>query len=213
MIERILSVIFPNRCPYCGKIIKFGLTECEECYYELDKTPKISHTDAGITCISPFFYDSRVRRSILNYKFKGISFNAKSYAKAICSAIESTGTADDFDIITFVPLSKLRENERGFNQSRKVAEMVGEYFDKPCRTLLEKTKNNKNQHDLNLQQRRENVRGVYSICKKADIKAKRILLIDDIVTTGNTMAECCNVLRAEGAGSIMCMSIAAATLD
>lgn len=213
MIERILSIIFPNRCPYCDRIIKFGLTECEECFDELDKTPSISHTDAGITCISAFRYDSRVRQSILNYKFKGVSFNAKSYVKALCSAIEDVGIEDDFDIITFVPLTKRRENERGFNQSRKVAEMVGEYFGKPCSALLEKTRNNKNQHDLNLQQRRENVKGVYGICKKADVGGMRILLIDDIVTTGNTMAECCNVLRAGGAENIICMSVATAVQD
>ncbi len=213
MIERIISVIFPNRCPYCNKIIGSGLTECGECFKELDKTPKISHTDAGIICISPFFYDSKVRQSILKYKFRGVAFNARSYAKAMCSAVESAGIKDDFDIITFVPLSKSRERERGFNQSEKVAEIVGEFFNKPCRALLVKTKNNKNQHDLNLVERRENVRGVYSVCKNEDVSGMRILLIDDIVTTGNTLSECLNVLKDSGAENVICMSIATATLD
>ena len=213
MIERIISVIFPNRCPYCNKIIGSGLTECEDCFKELCKTPKISHTDAGIICISPFFYDSKVRQSILKYKFRGVAFNARSYAKAMCSAVESAGIKDDFDIITFVPLSKSRERERGFNQSRKVAEIVADCLNKPCRALLEKTKNNKNQHDLNLIERRENVKGVYSVCKNEDVKGMRILLIDDIVTTGNTMSECCNVLKDNGAENVICMSIATATLD
>lgn len=213
MIERILTVIFPNKCPYCGRIIKFGLTECEECFDELDMTPKIIHTEAGITCISALVYDSKVRRSLLNYKFKGILFNAKSYAKVICGIIENMGITDDFDVITFVPLSKLGENERGFNQAKAISEIVGEYLNKPCICLLKKTRDNKKQHELNLQQRRENVKGVYAVCKNQELQGKRILLIDDIVTTGNTLAECCKVLQENGAGNVICIAAASGKSD
>ena len=209
-LEFALSFFFPNKCPYCRKTIKFDMTECEECFGNFPKVPKKVMTPAGIPCIAPFAYEAKVRSSIIDFKFHGNSFNAKSYAKALCQVIECENIADKFDIITFVPLSKIRKNERGFNQSALVAEYVGKYFGKPVKPLLEKIRQNKNQHDLSFSERVQNVEGIYKPLNKELIKDKSVLLTDDIATTGNTLAECCKVLKECGASNIICMTIAIA---
>ena len=176
----------------------------------MPKVPKNVVTSVGIRCIAPFAYESKIRNSMIDFKFKGISFNAKSYAKALCRTIEYYGISDKFDTITFVPLSKIRKNERGFNQSETVAKLVGESLAKPVMPLLIKIRQNKNQHDLDFAERVENVKGIYMPQNTEYIKGKNILLVDDIATTGNTLAECCRVLRENGADNIICIAVAIA---
>ena len=207
-VNLILSMLFPNRCPYCKKIIQYGMTECEDCLQELYGTPRKTVTSAGIPCIAPFAYQAKVRDSLIDFKFRGNAFNARSYAKAVCHAIEYYELLDDFDIITFVPLSKERRHERGFDQSELTAKYVGELLHKQSKALLQKTRQNKNQHDLNLSERIMNVKGVYAAVNTEFIKNRNILLMDDIATTGNTLAECCRILKENGAGNIICAAIA-----
>ena len=207
-VNFVLSMFFPSRCPYCKKIIHHGMTECEDCFKELYGIPKKTVTHAGISCMAPFAYQAKVRDSLIDFKFNGNSFNAGSYAKAICHAIEYCNITDKFDIITFVPISKKRKNERGFDQSELTAEYVGELLGKKVKTLLKKTRQNKNQHDLNLHERTQNVKGVYTALNTECIEHQNILLIDDIATTGNTLSECCRILKENGAGHVICMTIA-----
>lgn len=207
-VNFVLSMFFPDRCPYCKKVIRYGMTECEDCLEELYGTPRKIVTFAGIPCIAPFAYQAKVRDSLIDFKFRGNAFNAKSYAKAVCHAVEYYGLHDEFDIITFVPLSQKRKNERGFDQSELTAQYIGELLDKKVKVLLQKTRQNKNQHDLNLSERILNVKGVYAAVNTELIKNRNILLIDDIATTGNTLAECCRILKENGAGNIICAAIA-----
>lgn len=204
----ILSLFFTNKCPYCRKVISYGMTECEDCFRELCGIPKKAVTSSGISCTAPFAYDSKVRESIIDFKFGRNSFNAKSYAKAICRVIEYCDMLDDFDVITFVPLSKKRRNERGFDQSELTARYVGSILGKKVKALLIKARQNKNQYELNLSERIENVKGVYKPVNRDLIENENILIIDDIFTTGNTLAECCRILKENGAKSIICMTIA-----
>lgn len=209
-IDFMLSAFFPNKCPYCKKNIKPDMTECPECLEKMPTVPKKAMTSAGIPCMAPFSYDGEVRNSIIDFKFNSIAFNAESYAKRLCFTIEYYHILDEFDIITFVPLSKIRKNERGFNQSETVAKLVGESLDKPVMPLLKKIRQNKNQHDLNFAERIENVKGIYMPVHAEYAKGKNILLIDDIATTGNTLSECCRVLHESGANNIICIAIAIA---
>lgn len=208
MIDVILSVFFPNRCPYCRKLLKVNMTECDDCRNAFPTYPKRVITTAGIECIAPFAYEAKVRDSILSYKFRGVSFNAKSYIKAMCHTIEYFDMQDSFETVTFVPLTAARKRERGFNQSELIAKGIAEYFHKQSDTLLKKIKHNRNQHDLNAEERKLNVKGVYDVSHEEKVKDRKILLIDDIATTGNTLLECCHILKSGGAENIICMTIA-----
>lgn len=208
MIDFILSLFFPDKCPYCNKILKLKMTECDSCRESFPQYPETKLIPSGEECVAPFIYDSAVRNSIIKYKFKGEKFNAKSYVKAISLAIEKSGYSGSFDVVTYVPVTVRRMKERGFNQSEVLAEGIAVHFEKKYERLLKKIKDNRNQHELSSKEREKNIIGVYRAVNSEKIKGKRILLVDDIVTTGYTLSECCKVLKESGAQSVVCVAIA-----
>lgn len=208
MIDFILSLFFPNKCPYCSKVITRKLNECNDCRLQFPKNSRTKILPSGEICIAPFVYDSNVRQAIINYKFNGLRNNSKSFSNALYNAVETKYKDIDFSVVCCVPLSKERLNERGFNQSETVARNIAKRFNKPYENLIIKIKNNKEQHSLSAEERVKNVIGVYSVTDKEKVKNKTILLIDDILTTGNTLSECCKILKESDAKKVICASIA-----
>lgn len=210
MIDFIISLFFPAKCPYCSAAIGRKLTECTVCRGQFPKYPQIKHLPSGEICAAPFLYDSTVRQAIVNYKFYSKKYNAGSFSSAICGTVESVYKITDFDVVCCVPLSKERRKQRGFNQSEIIAVNVSLYFSKPFENLLCKTVNNKEQHKLSAEDRAKNVIGVYSVTDLKKVNGRKILLIDDVATTGNTLAECCRVLKSGGAEMVICAVVAIA---
>lgn len=101
-----------------------------------------------------------------------------------------------YDTIIPVPISKKRLNERGYNQSylisNEIAKKVGLCLERNC---LIKTKNIIEQSKLNKEQREQNIQGVYKLKNKKRLDNKKIILFDDIYTTGSTVNECCKILK------------------
>lgn len=186
------------------------MNECISCKLQFPKYPRIEPLPSGEICVAPFVYDSMVRQAIIGYKFQGKKQNAKSFSDAVCSSIEKVYKDMNFEVVSSVPLSAERYKKRGFNQSEIIARNVAKYFEKPFENLIVKTKNNIEQHSLSADKRAENVRGVYSATDTEKIKGRKILLIDDVATTGNTLAECCRVLKDNGAERILCAAVAIA---
>ena len=209
-MDFILSLFFPPKCPYCLKSISRGLAECPVCRAGFPKYPKIEPIPSGEICVAPFYYDMAVRKAIVNFKFNGKKFNAKSLSLAVSSAVEKVYKDMDFELVASVPLSVERQRERGFNQSEIIAKNVAKHFGKPYIPLLKKTRNNPEQHKLSSKEREKNVIGVYSVIDSERVKGKKILLVDDVATTGNTLAECCRMLKKSGADRILCAAIAIA---
>ncbi len=213
MIEFILSLIFPPKCPYCSKAIGRNMTECNACRSQFPHYPTITYLKSGEICASPFVYESTVREAVISYKFYGRKFNAESFSLQLIKTVELAFEGIDFDIVMCVPLSKKRMRERGFNQSEIIARRLAEYFKKPFDDSLIKLKDNHEQHKLSAREREINVKGVYGISDNSRIKGKSILIADDIITTGNTIAECSRVLKENGAREVYCVSIACASMD
>ena len=104
-----------------------------------------------------------------------------------------------YDIIIIVPISKKRKKERGYNQSELIAKEISRIIDaKIVPNILYKIKNTVPQSSLNKKQREENAKGAYKARDCQKIRNKKILLVDDIYTTGNTINECAKVLVQEG---------------
>ena len=104
-----------------------------------------------------------------------------------------------YDIIVIVPISKQRKKERGYNQSELIAREISKITKVPiAQKILYKTKNNVPQSSLNKKQREENAKGVYKAKNTQKVINKKILLIDDIYTTGNTLNECAYALKQIG---------------
>ena len=219
LLKRILNnvacLFFPNPCVNCGKVAginKFLCRRCKDkpiyigrysvcrtCYEPLDKTlsfcPKCLSNkpkyDRLIACVN---YSGGIKRMLTRFKFYDRPDFCDSFALMIYKRLlflEQT----DFDVIIPIPMSKERFLSRGYNQSELIARRLSELLGVPLETeVLLKVKNTERQSRLPMDKREANIRGAFALYNKERIFQKRVLLIDDIVTTGATMREASRVL-------------------
>ena len=189
-VLRLLDgLLFPDagRCPVCGAECAFGI--CPDCSARLDHLRLEGRT--GV-----FRYDDIVRGMVLRYKFEGEKYLCGVMARLMLPAISDT----DADMMTFVPVHKKRRRERGYDQSALLARELSELTGIPCARLINKDVHTRPQSTLSMEERLLNAAGKYSLAGKKDIRGKRVIVADDVLTTGATMRECCALL--EGAGAI-----------
>lgn len=158
---------------------------------------------------APFSYSDTYRKKLLKFKFKG----AKSLGLYFSLLMAETAVKFDrsFDIISYVPMTKKAVRKRGYNQSEILARGLSRYIGIPVVKAINKTKNNLPQRTLDSKQRKENVKGAFSVC--TEIKGKSVLLVDDIITTGSTISECAGILYDAGASSVYGICAADAEFD
>ena len=139
--EKLLDLLFPPRCPFCRALLRDNEELlCRRCRQTLPWTPEAAqkqsfrHVEA---CVSPLYYEGDVRRSLLRYKFGGLSVYAPKYAELMCACIERNGLS--FDLISWAPLGPKRLRKRGYDQAKLLAQEISKRFGVPCAQLLEKT--------------------------------------------------------------------------
>lgn len=210
---RVLDLLFPPRCLFCSALLPEGSESlCPACAAkegELARTLRRKGADFTL-CVSPLVYDGPVREGILRYKFSGSRSKARGFALYLARTVaEELG--GQFDAVTYVPTHPLRVFSRGFDQSRLLARELCRIWQLQPETLLKKRRHNRANSSLqDAAQRRANVLGAYLPVAQERIRGRRILLIDDIVTTGSTLSECARVLRDAGAAAVCCATLAAA---
>lgn len=186
ILEKALNLFFPIKCGVCGKI---GLPICKEC------EEKIKQYEINLVQKDKFFiykYQDIIRNLLLNYKFNDASYLANSFAYLIKNNKKIYSILKSYDIIIPVPLHKKRMNERGYNQTELIAKKLEIPIETKC---LIKTKNIKPQSTKTAKQRQIDIKNVFAIQNVDKIKNKKILLLDDIYTTGSTANECIKTLR------------------
>lgn len=214
--EKLLDLLFPPRCPFCRAILKdHEKLLCSACGRKLPWVPetaqkqKLRHVEC---CVSPLYYEGDVRRSLLRYKFGGMSVYAPKYAALMRGCIEAGGL--DFDLITWVPLGRKRLRKRGYDQAKLLALALCSALETPCTQLLVKTTDNPPQSGTgSAEKRKANVSGVYRAADPQLIRGRHILIVDDIVTTGATLSECAGELKASGAKSVCAAALARSRFD
>lgn len=195
--DKIINLIFPNVCGICGKISENSL--CKKCEntlkkYIIIKQEEIQNRNYN-ELISYFNYNGIIRNNILNYKFKEKPFLAKTFVKFLSKQKKAFEIIKTYDKIVPVPISRKRFKERGYNQSQLIAKEISKYTQiEIAENCLYKTKNIIEQSKLNKEERIKNVQGVYELKNMQILESKKILLIDDIYTTGSTVNECCKTL-------------------
>jgi len=211
VFKRFLEILFPSKCVLCGKLLEKQETDlCKNCRVngpDCEKaTAKLRFLDSWTAV---WYYDEKVRGCIHRYKFG----NARSYADCYGRLLAMKLSRQDieFDILTWVPISFLRRLKRGYDQSQLLAEAVGrELGVKPVR-VLKKIRNNPPQSGfVGEARRRANVLGAYRVTDPDMLKNKRVLLLDDVITTGATAGECARVILTVGAKEVHCGAVAAA---
>ena len=204
----VLDLLFPPKCPFCGRVLEqAGI--CAACEKELPWTEE-RETErklaGGVRCAAPLWYEGKAREGLLRLKFHGSAAAAVPLGEVVarCAAERFGG---EFDTVTWVPVSRKRLKKRSYDQSERLACQACRLWDtKPVR-LLTKPQDNPAQSGIrDAAARRANVLGAYEAV--GEITGKRILLVDDICTTGATLNECVRVLKDAGAESVMCVAAA-----
>lgn len=209
---KLLDLLYPPHCVFCGSALPAGEAVCGDCKRSIFCVNTVRRMNLGgkgkdILCMAPYLYRDQVRSSIKAFKFHGHKEFAGFYAESIAAQLK-TEPGFCADIVTAVPISKNRMAERGYNQSELIAKELAGCLHLPYCECLKKIKENKIQHTLKQDQRFENVRGVYAPVHTEMVEGKTVLLIDDIVTTGATLLECCRMLLIAGAETVVCAAVA-----
>lgn len=196
--------LFPTRCPYCNKVIHNYEPACPECRRHFPEFSYKSYAIGGYSCAAPFPYTGNYAKAVRRLKFHNHGDLAKPLAAQIVLAVLEIYHDCRFDLITCVPMHKKDLRTRGYNQAELLARECAELMSLPYVNTLEKIKRNQPQHQTSGKERFKNVRGVFRLTDQVSLRGKRVLLIDDIITTGNTLGECARILSKEKCAEINC---------
>ena len=215
MKEQILRLLFPPKCVLCKKVLTEEETDlCKDCRLSQPEFPggkiKLSFL-AHWTGL--WYYKENVRLSILRYKFYGRRSYAQSYGRLLAMKLQRDGW-DDTDVLTWIPISARRKRTRGFDQVQVLGTVVARELGIPLVPTLRKIRHTKPQSTMgSAAHRRANIFGAYEVIDPELVRGKRILLLDDIVTTGTTASECARMLLTAGAKEVNLATLAVASIE
>ena len=216
-----MSYIYPDKCMFCGVPVGDGKVACKECF---ETIPYIS----GDTCercgtekeycnckvgdfafkqnVSVFYFENSIKKMVYRFKFYKLPQIASVMADFMAKQVSVKYKDITFDLVTFVPVSPLKRVFRGYDQSKLLAKAVAERLGLPMEKTLSRKVFSRSQKYRKGKERRNNVRGKFKASQP--LNAKRVLIIDDIMTTGSTLSECARVLKREGVKEVFCSTFA-----
>jgi len=204
--------ITPPLCPLCGQPQE-NAQVCSRCTSILSERSSHPPID-GIRSLA--YLEGPLRRAVYGLKYDHIRELAEPLGDMLANYYQTTPLPTD--VIIPVPLHRRRQRERGYNQSALLAQHLGSATEIPVRCdLLQRHRYTRSQTRLTAQQRSRNVKGAFSCAKQPDlakaISGKKVLLIDDVATTGATLRACAQALRNQGARSVWALTVARAAPD
>ncbi|MDL1970268.1 MAG: ComF family protein [Candidatus Desulfofervidaceae bacterium] len=232
IVPRLLDVFFPCLCAGCGTPVEASRLFCAECEADLAMVTAPFCQICGCPFTSPqgdehicgeclqqppffkaarsvFIYKEPIKRAIIQFKFLGCTALAELFAKVIITNLDGFIKQIAPDIVIPVPLHLSRLRERGYNQCLLLAKRIARILGIPCKKrTLQKVKPTMSQVGLSLSQRRFNVKGSFTVVDPDAVQGRRILLIDDVFTTGSTVNECAKVLVKAGADGVWVITLA-----
>lgn len=212
LIQWLLDLLYPPKCMLCHRLLdESEQLLCGRCGQEL---PKYVGILRKVKCfekaVAPFCYEGHIRASILRFKFYGMQAYARQYAAWMSVAVKSELNGM-YDAITWVPCSPRRRWARGFDQCELLARALAREVGADCIATLKKIRHTEKQSKMSGEAaRRANVLDAYQAYRPARYQGMRLLLVDDVLTTGATVSECGKILLLAGSGELVCAAIAAA---
>lgn len=223
ILKALAKAFAPQRCAYCDDVIFPQDLMCEECAASL---PRIE----GEICVrcgrekdecscdgekyysilaAPFYYEGVVRKGLHIFKFRHGQQNSGAYCLEMAETFSERFAAEDFDYIVGVPMTKKSIRKRGYNQVRLLAKGLSECVNIPYREdVLIKLYETRPQHGISYLFRKGNLTGVFDVGNPDAVRGKKILLCDDISTSGETFNECAKILWLNGAEKVCCICLA-----
>lgn len=198
-INNVLNLIYPNVCGICDKLCNDDI--CTKCEIELNQIAKCKidryHDKYFKKHLYLFKYEGIIKKRLVKYKFNEKVYIYKAFVNFMLKNKKVCCFLKNYDIIMPVPIHRNRKIERGYNQSSLIGKKLSKQFNnlKYIDNVLLKKINNKPQSTKSKEDRKKDVIGVYFLKNQDKIYNKKILLLDDIYTTGSTVNECCRVLK------------------
>lgn len=224
VIAFFTDLLFPNRCPFCGKVINWRIDYCQSCFDELDyigdelcrrcAKPKEEclcgrdNESLYSFCYPAFYYKSSAKGGVVYLKnTKNKIFPGIAMGKVAADMQKDNIKAD---CIVPVPMARLKLRKRGFNQAEVLADALSEKLDIPVyNDLIFKSESVVAQHKLTANMRKVNADNLYSFGKGENIITdKTVIIVDDVMTTGSTINSCARILLELGAASVIAVAAA-----
>jgi competence protein ComFC len=226
LFEAAVSLLYPARCTICGKTVRAGEYLCNGCeakivpivppFCQTCSEPFQGSINTAFTCANCAHRTIHFDAAVAAYRGRGIvrdvihefKYNRQIHLRHLVARWLRAALDDErlsgynFDVIVPVPLHPARQRERGFNQASLLAELLSAQTSIRCRPLLKRIRYTTTQTALDRAERMENLHNAFRLRKNADVRGLRVLLIDDVLTTGSTLSECARVLKGAGATSV-----------
>jgi len=223
-LDKFFNIFFPAKCGFCGVITENYNYICNNCRAQIINEDREHCILCGkkIYLLENICKECRERRvyyekliyfseykdilkdKIISYKFNDSAYLHHFFAELMCYKLIS----EKADAITAVPISAKRMKERGYNQSELIAKKISRYLEIPYIKLLTKNRETKRQSDLSKNERYLNIKDSFEFNNKIKLKHEKVILVDDVFTTGATVNECSRVLKTSGIKSIVVAVIA-----
>jgi competence protein ComFC len=198
--ESRIRRIAPPHCPGCGRTCLSATGRCESCSDEK------FHFDRAYACVA---YESGIKEIVHGFKFGRKRFLAPFLTRILTGFVHENLAASAWDLVVPVPMDRKRENERGFNQSKLLSRSLAQKLELlHGNDVLGCVPSERPQAFLNRSERKANAQGRFFVKKRLEVHSRNILLVDDILTTGQTASACAQVLKEAGARSVTVLALA-----
>lgn len=213
MIDALVALVYPPQCPLCDSFSSRHSKPCDDCQRSLQKIEGAAHLHLLSRvwidrCISCYPYEGSLREAIHRFKYEERFDLLGFFADELARTSMACG---EIDVICPVPMHPRRLRSRGYNPAALLADRLGQELGAGVyRNLLRRTRHTPCQMELARKERLINVKGSFAIDDKkaAKVDGRRLLVIDDVLTTGATVNECARVLKKNGAGHVVVLTIA-----
>jgi ComF family protein len=226
LLEAAVSLLYPPVCTICGRSIRAGEYLCDQCetkvvrivapFCEKCSEPFDGSITGAFTCANCAHRTIYFEAAVAAYRGRGIvrqiihefKYGHQIHLRHLVARWLHAALDDErllgcrFDVIVAVPLHPTRQRERGFNQAGLLVELLSAQTRIPAKPLLERTRYTTTQTALDRSERMENLHNAFRLRKNANVRGLRVLLVDDVLTTGSTLNECARILKRAGALSI-----------
>lgn len=210
LLDILLDLIYPHKCMFCDEVINLNEEKwiCKYCIPELDYI-----TEDFEPTLAVLEYNDKIKNAVYRFKYN----NCREYSKGFAILLYNKflkKSALNYDLVVYAPMFHKKKKKRTYDQ----AELLAIEFSKLSKIPVEinnliRTKDTLPQSKVDFKSREDNVKNAFTVTDKDVFKNKNVLLIDDIYTSGNTMAQCCKELKNAGAKNICSLTVFKVNFD